>query len=221
MKHTNTPIIAAGSAAVAGLLAIAAVSYANGNDRGGRGDGNGRGNGASQWDGNRTTSAPTTTAPATTPSAASPSTTGSVDQATEDALLHMVEEEKLAHDVYVTLFDATGLTMFDRISSSESRHESSVQTLLVAYGIADPTAGNDIGEFTNPAFTALYDQLVEQGSESDDAALQVGVTIEELDIADLEERLDDDTPSDVAQVFERLLAGSEKHLAAFDRMLAN
>ncbi|MBI4932408.1 MAG: DUF2202 domain-containing protein [Actinobacteria bacterium] len=214
MQHTNALLIAAGSVAAAGLLAIAAVSYAGGTDHGGRGNGGG-GNGGGGRDTTRNTTV-TTDAPtaSTTPAA-------SLDQTTEDALLHMVEEEKLAHDVYVTLGDVTGLTMFDRISGSEIRHESAVQTLLDQYDIADPTDGNGVGEFTDPAFTALYDQLVEQGSESDDAAFQVGVIIEELDIADLNDRLEEGTPTDVAQVFERLLAGSEKHLAAFNRMLAN
>jgi hypothetical protein len=199
MKHTNALLIAAGSVAAAGLLSIAAVGYANGPDHGGRGNGGGR------------ERARNTTAV----------TTSSIDQTTEDAILHMVEEEKLAHDVYVTLGDTTGLTMFDRISSSESRHESALQSLLDRYDIADPTDGNGVGEFTDPAFTALYDQLVEQGSESDVAALHVGVTIEELDIDDLNARLGNTTPADVAQVFERLVSGSEHHLSAFNRMLAN
>jgi hypothetical protein len=196
MKHTNTLLIAAGSAAAAALLSIAAISYATGPDNGGRGNGRG-GRDATSMTVSSTTA----------------------DQATKDALLHMVEEEKLAHDVYVTLGDSTGLSIFDRISGSETRHEAALQSLLDRYDIADPTDGNGVGEFTDTAFTALYDQLIEQGNESDDAALQVGVTIEELDIDDLDARLDASTPSDVAQVFERLLAGSEHHLAAFDRML--
>ena len=204
MQHTNTLLIAAGSVAAAGLLAIAAVSYAGGPDGGGRGNGGGR----------RDTTRNTTVIVSTAP-------TSSLDQTTEDALLHMVEEEKLAHDVYVTLGDSTGLSIFDRISTSESRHESALQSLLDRYDITDPTDGNDVGEFTDPAFTTLYDQLVEQGNESDDAALQVGVTIEELDIDDLNDRLDAGTPADVTQVFERLLSGSEHHLSAFNRMLAN
>ena len=134
-----------------------------------------------------------------------------------EALQHMVEEEKLAHDVYVTLADGTDLQMFDRISTSEARHEAQVQSLLAHYGLSDPTAGNGIGEFTDPAFATLYDQLVTRGSASDTAALQVGVTIEQLDIADLESRLESSLPSDVADTFARLVAGSERHLAAFSR----
>ncbi len=144
-------------------------------------------------------------------------TTTTVDTVTEDALVHMVEEEKLAHDVYVTLAAGSDLQMFDRISDAEARHESELQALLDRYDLADPTAGNDIGEFTDPAFGTLFDQLVAEGGASDAAAMQVGVTIEQMDIADLQDRLAATMPSDVAQAFERLLAGSERHLAAFQR----
>ena len=139
------------------------------------------------------------------------------DATVQEALQHMVEEEKLAHDVYVTLADGTDLQMFDRIGTSEMRHEAEVQSLLTRYGLSDPMAGNGIGEFTDPAFATLYDQLVAQGSLSDTAALQVGVTIEQLDIADLESRLGSSLPNDVADTFARLVAGSERHLAAFSR----
>jgi hypothetical protein len=133
-----------------------------------------------------------------------------------NALLHMVEEEKLAHDVYVTLGASTGSPIFDRISSSETTHESELRSLVVRYGLNDPTAGHGVGDFTDPAFTTLYTQLVAEAT-SNAAAMGVGTTIEELDIADLRDRLTTDLPSDVASTFERLIAGSERHLAAFDR----
>ena len=72
-----------------------------------------------------------------------------------------------------------------------------------------------------PAFQALYDQWIAHGSASLDAALQVGVAIEELDIADLQAYLHDgDLPADVVRVFANLLAGSVHHLQAFVAALA-
>ena len=59
-------------------------------------------------------------------------------------LLHMVEEEKLAGDVYETLYEKTGIQNFGNIVQAERRHQSAVQSLLKRYGIADPTLGKGL-----------------------------------------------------------------------------
>ena len=59
------------------------------------------------------------------------------DQETAD-LLYMREEEKLAHDVYVFLYDLWGLPVFNNIAASESTHTASVLALLARYGISRP-----------------------------------------------------------------------------------
>ncbi len=135
------------------------------------------------------------------------------------ALLFMREEEKLAHDVYVTLYDQWGLRVFRNIAASEQKHTDAVAALLDAYGLEDPTVGNAVGEFTNPALQALYDDLVAQGSVSAAEALKVGVTIEELDIADLEQRIAETDNADIQLVYRNLLAGSANHLRAFSSTL--
>jgi len=48
---------------------------------------------------------------------------------------------------------------------------------------------NSIGVFTDPKFTELYNQLVAEGSKSIEDALNVGATIEDLDIKDLQDWL--------------------------------
>jgi hypothetical protein len=53
------------------------------------------------------------------------------------------------------------------------------------------------------------------GSESVEAALEVGAIIEEVDIADLEEYLAETTSEDITRVYENLLSGSRNHLRAF------
>jgi len=137
------------------------------------------------------------------------------DAATTELLQAMVAEEKVAHDVYVTLGDMYDVSTFDRIANSEDRHQDAVRTLLDAYGVEDPTVGDEVGEFDDPVFQAMYDDMVAEGSTSLDAAAQVGITIEEVDIADLQDALDAGQPADIERVFTNLLNGSEKHLAAF------
>jgi hypothetical protein len=133
------------------------------------------------------------------------------DAATTELLQAMVAEEKVAHDVYVTLGDMYDVSTFDRIANSED----AARTLLDAYGVEDPTVGDEVGEFDDPVFQAMYDDVVAEGSTSLDAAAQVGITIEEVDIADLQDALDAGQPADIERVFTNLLNGSEKHLAAF------
>ncbi|MDF1523021.1 MAG: DUF2202 domain-containing protein [Trueperaceae bacterium] len=136
-------------------------------------------------------------------------------------LEHMVAEEKLAHDVYTALDALYDVPAFGRIASSESRHTDAVRTLLARYDLADPTEGDAAGSFDHPTFQQMYDDLVAEGSASLAAAAGVGITIEVIDIADLEDALAADPPADVAQVLSRLLAGSENHLAAFEALAAD
>lgn len=144
---------------------------------------------------------------------------GTLSEDERASLLFMREEEKLAHDVYVTLYDQWGLRVFSNITASEQKHTDAVAALLSAFGLADPTIGNGVGEFTNPDLQALYDELVAQGSVSVTEALKVGVAIEELDIADLEQRIAETDNADIQRVYSNLLAGSTNHLRAFSSNL--
>jgi hypothetical protein len=132
-------------------------------------------------------------------------------------LLQMREEEKLAHDVYVALNDKFDLQVFTNISSAEQTHTDAVGALLDRYGLADPSAGNPAGQFTSPELQALYATLVAEGSASEVAALTVGATIEDLDIADLQ-ALATATP-DISLVYSNLERGSRNHLRAFVKQL--
>jgi hypothetical protein len=131
--------------------------------------------------------------------------------ATTTMLQGMASEEKLAHDVYATLSD-------DNITSSEAQHESSLLTLLRAHGVADPNAGLAVGEFASDQWESLYDTLVAKGKVSLRAAGGVGVTIEKMDIADLDRALAANPAADISRVLESLRSGSTRHLAAFERI---
>jgi hypothetical protein len=152
------------------------------------------------------------------PAAAVPAVTPATLSPTESASLqYMREEEKLAHDVYVTLYAKWGLRVFNNISAAEQRHTDAIVTLLNRYGISDPAAGNPVGVFTNSDLQALYDKLIAQGSISTAAALKVGVLIEQTDIQDLKTHIAETTKADILQVYNNLLRGSQNHLRAFTR----
>lgn len=135
-------------------------------------------------------------------------------------LTYMREEEKLARDVYLVLYDKWQLTVFDNISKSEQTHMDAIKTLLDRYGLPDPVKDNSVGAFTNEDLRELYLKLISQGSSSEVEALQVGVFIEETDIDDLKEGIASTKRKDIKTVYSNLLQGSLNHLKAFVSNLA-
>ncbi len=143
-----------------------------------------------------------------------------LSQEETDGLIHMRIEEKLARDVYTVFGNTYEYKIFQNISISEQTHMDAVKRMLVKYNIQDPIVSDEVGVFPDPQFQQLYDQLITQGNVSLNEALLVGVTIEELDIADLENQLTNvvDNP-DIIRVYTNLKNASENHLAAFNKCL--
>lgn len=140
---------------------------------------------------------------------------GTVTAAQEADLAAMAEEEKLAHDLYLAFAESYDVRVFTRVAASETRHLEAVQSLLVGYGIDDPTTGQAAGEFSTEATQELYDELLAQGAASLDAAYEAARTVESTDITDLPAAADGVTAPDVLAVYDHLLTGSTKHLDAF------
>ena len=69
---------------------------------------------------------------------------------------YMREEEKLARDVYLTLYEVYEASIFANISESEQRHMDAVQRLIEKYGLNDPVKDDTIGKFTNPVFVKVW-----------------------------------------------------------------
>lgn len=139
----------------------------------------------------------------------------------EQGLLWMREEEKLARDVYLTLYEKWKLPIFQNIARSEQTHMDSVKLLLEKYNLPDPVADEVVGKFSNPEIQKLYNELVEKGSKSQIDALKVGAMIEELDIVDLQKWISKTNKQDIITVYENLMKGSRNHLRAFVSQLKN
>lgn len=143
-----------------------------------------------------------------------------LSQAEIDGMLLMREEEKLARDVYTVLYEQWGMQIFANIAQSEQTHTEAMRQLLEKYNIADPVVDDAVGVFVDQNMQVLYDQLVAKGSESLVAALQVGATVEELDIKDLSDLLEETDNADITMVYESLQRGSRNHLRSFAAQLA-
>ena len=144
---------------------------------------------------------------------------GTLSDAEAKGIVYMREEEKLARDVYQTLYQEWKLSIFQNIASSEQTHMDAVKTLLDRYDLSDPITGKGVGEFTDPKLQELYNQLTEDGARSLESALRVGAAIEEIDILDLEKYLAQTEKADIRLVYENLMKGSRNHLRAFTSTL--
>ena len=155
------------------------------------------------------------------------STTQTIDSVTftsaeNESLLFMIEEEKLARDVYITLGERFNLNVFANIQQSEQKHMDAVENLILTQKLQLPSTLEQVGEFENEDLQNLYTTLIEQGSVSDTNSLTAGAFIEEVDIKDLQLLLDATITNDqIITVYHNLIAGSENHLRAFVRNLNN
>ncbi|TYQ00064.1 hypothetical protein C7447_101672 [Tenacibaculum adriaticum] len=132
---------------------------------------------------------------------------------------YMVEEEKMARDVYEYLGDKWNLRVFNNIKQSEQRHMEMMQNLLEVNKI-DYTISKEKGVFFNKELQKIYDALITRGSTSVLEAIEVGKLIEKKDIEDLEGAIRNSQDDFAKQVYSYLLKGSQNHLRAFNRQLS-
>lgn len=137
----------------------------------------------------------------------------------ERELKFMREEEKMAHDFYVIMYEKWGLRPFNNISKAEQRHMSVVKSMLDKYSIQDPVKDLTQGIFSNSDIKVMYENLLEQGNKSAVDALKVGAEIEEVDISDLVRAIEGTDNDDLKLVYNNIMHGSYNHLRAFVRVL--
>lgn len=128
-------------------------------------------------------------------------------------LLYMLEEEKLARDVYIYLDNLWEAEQFTNIQNSEDNHMNAIASILdqqkVTYTILPQ------GQFENPALQDLYYDLISTGSADLLSALHVGATIEDLDIVDLDEYIQNTSNTSIIDTYESLKCGSRNHLRSY------
>jgi hypothetical protein len=123
----------------------------------------------------------------------------------EDMLTYAIQDEYLARAEYVQVIQTYGLMRpFSNIVKAEERHISLLIPLFERYG------------FETPDDNAVEYMVIPEDIKN---ALDIGVHAEIENIAMYEVFLQEDLPSDVHDVFERLMAASKNHLEAFRRSL--
>ncbi len=130
-------------------------------------------------------------------------------------LVRMREEEKLAHDVYVTLAQSSGLQSSPILRTPN--HNTCEQFEQLASRYHQLQCKSTRWGFADPQFKLLYKSLVAAGNKSPIAAATVGAKIEEMDIKDLQHYCHRNS-QDVAKVLEHLQRASDN---TFARLLWN
>jgi len=132
---------------------------------------------------------------------------------------YMLEEEKVARDVYEFLDAKWHMRVFNNIKESEQRHMDMLENLLntnkVVYQLHD-----EEGKFYIEDLQTMYNDLIKKGSKSKYDALEVGKMIEVVDIEDLEKAIKKTSKSDISDVYSQLIFASNNHLRAFNRNLS-
>lgn len=144
--------------------------------------------------------------------------TSKTNEKDSSSLLYMLEEEKLARDVYTHLYEKWETKQFGNIKESEQTHVEKVQELLDKNKI--PYQVLPQGKFNNQELQKLYNDLISKGNISEIEALKVGATIEDVDIFDLQRLKKETVNQDIISVYNFLECASRNHMRAFDRGLS-
>ena len=138
----------------------------------------------------------------------------------KETLQFMIEEEKMARDVYRYLDNLYDQKQFKNISQSEQNHMDQILTTMTAYGVEDQSHTEE-GKFNNPTIQGLYDELTAYGDSSKLHGFIVGATIEDVDIFDLMNAKSETSNMDLIKLYDKLMCGSRNHMRAFNEQVEN
>lgn len=137
----------------------------------------------------------------------------------ETMVLFMREEEKMARDVYRTMYDKWNEAVFSNVADAEQAHMNAMSRMIQRYGLTDPVVNDATGVFQNKELRANYASSVQKGQVSLKDALLAGALIEELDIEDLQNAISATDEAVLDRVYGNLMRASNNHLRAFVREL--
>ena len=130
-----------------------------------------------------------------------------------DLLEKQYEEEMMANELYTMFFELYGVQTFKNIADSEAHHKEAIKALFDRYELDLPTSYDHIQE--------LYDELKEKWEQSLKDALEVGVSIEIVDIEDIATAIKTSDNDDIDTIFLRIGGASYNHMRWFLKALSN
>lgn len=140
---------------------------------------------------------------------------GRLSQVERDGLRTVRLEERLAHDVSMTLYETQRVRLLQDIGAAEATHAAAAMVLLDRYGIDDPAPG-ERGAFGGERGAAYGNLTAVNGT---DAALRAGAAVQERALVALREARRGSDNADIAFVHGLLLRGARNHLRVLDRAM--
>jgi len=181
------------------------------------------GNGQGRMSGTSTQTTTATTSLPTTSSAPVYNTTNTINSnsAIQSSLSYMYDEERLAKEIYLAIYNRQPVKQLTNIASNaEGKHIDAVRDLAQRYGVATPY--QQAGRYQSHHIQDLYNKLYAKGIRSQKDALEVGCIVEVVDVNDLNKFMNEAqraNAQDVLETYDYLRKGSYNHYWAFDKGL--
>ncbi|MDF0591259.1 DUF2202 domain-containing protein [Candidatus Methanocrinis natronophilus] len=147
---------------------------------------------------------------------AGPAATGALSAAEVEGMAFILEEERMARDLYLEFYKTTRLAVFHDVAVSEEIHIASILTLMERRGLPAPPEAP--GVYADEALQRMYEELL-AAAESPEAALRAAAQVEEASVHDLSTEIEGTLEPDLISVYGGLMVGSQKHLRTFVRAL--
>jgi len=136
-----------------------------------------------------------------------------------DEIKAIIEEEKLARDIYSEFYRLHSEGIFLEISKDEQKHMDRILTLVDIYKFEDPVKTNPPGVFSDPNVQVLYNQLLLEGTKSLEDALKVAIKLEKIDKEDISKTKSKTSALSSIDTFDFLMTGSKYHLDKYTKYL--
>ena len=138
---------------------------------------------------------------------------GTVDKAEKTMLINQYGEEKMARDLYTYAYEKYWIQTFSNISKAEQKHMDAVKALLDRYNISAPTDYAKDNE--------LYNTLKANIDKSKKDAIEVGITVEMVDIDNMIKDIKVTDNDDIKTILTRIWWASYNHMRWFVKALNN
>src|SRR5688572_9586945 len=132
-----------------------------------------------------------------------------------NSIFFTLEGQKLQRDYQASMAEIWDNAGFREASRNASLRMEAVALLLPRFGLALPA--DTRGVFRDPHLAELYFQFTEQGSSTEEGAMEMGAELSELNILDLQTHLDAAMKEDMRLVYRHVLEASGVQLWASAR----